>query len=205
MTSALETIRYHSGMAGEEVADMVDSLELEVFTLREQVEKLTKERDEWKNNHATEVRRARILKERTDMPVERVQAYEQWGKDQEQLAALAEQLTRQREAVQWIQDHCAGEAMPRWEPGMRTTHSRGLILDRTNYVLDLHDLATPALNRIRAEGMRMAAEICEHISDEYREREGRRYPELKTDAETGASDCESSIRACADELEQSNG
>lgn len=46
MTSALETIRYHSGMAGEEVADMVDSLEREVFTLREQVEKLMKERDE---------------------------------------------------------------------------------------------------------------------------------------------------------------
>lgn len=122
-----------------------------------------------------------------------------------QLAALAEQLTRQREAVQWIQDHCAGEAMPRWEPGMRTTHSRGLILDRTNYVLDLHDIAPPVLNRIRAEGMRMAAEICEHISDEYREREGRRYPELKTDAETGASDCESSIRARAAELEKTNG
>ena len=43
MTSALETIRYHSGIAGEEVADMVDSLEREVFSLREQVEKLTKE------------------------------------------------------------------------------------------------------------------------------------------------------------------
>ena len=45
MTSALETIRYHSGIAGEEVADMVDSLEREVSSLREQVERLTKERD----------------------------------------------------------------------------------------------------------------------------------------------------------------
>ena len=43
MTSALETIRYHSGIAGEEVADMVDSLEQEVSTLREQVEKLKAE------------------------------------------------------------------------------------------------------------------------------------------------------------------
>ena len=43
MTSSLETIRYHSGIAGEEVADMVDSLEREVSSLREQVEKLTKE------------------------------------------------------------------------------------------------------------------------------------------------------------------
>ena len=43
MTSALETIRYHSGIAGEEVADMVDSLEREVSSLREQVEKLKAE------------------------------------------------------------------------------------------------------------------------------------------------------------------
>ena len=47
MTTSLDTIRYHSGIAGEEVADMVDSLEREVSSLREQVEKLTKERDEW--------------------------------------------------------------------------------------------------------------------------------------------------------------
>ena len=41
MTTSLDTIRYHSGIAGEEVADMVDSLEREVSSLREQVEKLT--------------------------------------------------------------------------------------------------------------------------------------------------------------------
>jgi DNA repair exonuclease SbcCD ATPase subunit len=40
MTTSLDTIRYHSGIAGEEVADMVDSLEQEVSTLREQVKKL---------------------------------------------------------------------------------------------------------------------------------------------------------------------
>lgn len=33
----------------------------------------------WKASHATEVSRARILKERTDMPVERVRAYEHMG------------------------------------------------------------------------------------------------------------------------------
>ena len=43
MTSSLETIRYHSGIAGEEVADMIDSLEREIISLREQVEKLTEE------------------------------------------------------------------------------------------------------------------------------------------------------------------
>ena len=40
MTTVLDIIRYNSGIAGEEVADMVDSLEREVSSLREQVEKL---------------------------------------------------------------------------------------------------------------------------------------------------------------------
>lgn len=54
----------------------------------------------WKNNHATEVRRARTLKERTDMPLERVQAYEQWGKD---LAQLAEAM-KDAERYRWLRD-----------------------------------------------------------------------------------------------------
>ena len=48
MTTSLDTIRYHSGIAGEEVADMVDSLEQEVSTLREQVEKLTKDAERYR-------------------------------------------------------------------------------------------------------------------------------------------------------------
>ena len=62
MTSALDTIRYHSGITGEEVADMVDSLEREVFTLREQVEKLTKERDEYKSGYEAAASGYRNLK-----------------------------------------------------------------------------------------------------------------------------------------------
>ena len=62
MTSALETIRYHSGIAGEEVADMVDSLEQEVSTLREQVEKLTKERNEYKSGFEAAASKYRNLK-----------------------------------------------------------------------------------------------------------------------------------------------
>ena len=43
-------------------------------------------------NHANEVKRSRILKERPDMPIERVRAYEQWGKDQERIKELERQL-----------------------------------------------------------------------------------------------------------------
>ena len=62
MTTSLDTIRYHSGIAGEEVADMVDSLEQEVSTLREQVEKLTKERDEYKSGFEAAASKYRNLK-----------------------------------------------------------------------------------------------------------------------------------------------
>lgn len=39
------------------------------------------------------------------------------------------------------------------------------------------------------------AKVCEAIEDEYQRTEGRRYPELKSDAETGAGDCAAAIHA----------
>ena len=39
------------------------------------------------------------------------------------------------------------------------------------------------------------AKVCEEIEDDYQERESLRYAELKTDAQTGASDCAHRIRA----------
>lgn len=39
------------------------------------------------------------------------------------------------------------------------------------------------------------AAICEAISEEYQRSEGRNYPELKSDAETGAAKCADAIRA----------
>ena len=42
------------------------------------------------------------------------------------------------------------------------------------------------------------ANVCEEIEDDYRERESLRYAELKTDAQTGASDCAHRIRARGD-------
>jgi hypothetical protein len=41
-----------------------------------QIDSLTKERDHWKANHADQVRRARVLLERHDLPLERVAAYD---------------------------------------------------------------------------------------------------------------------------------
>ncbi len=44
-----------------------------------------------------------------------------------------------------------------------------------------------------------AATVCERIADDYNEREGLKYAELKTDAETGANECAAAIRAGAKE------
>jgi hypothetical protein len=47
----------------------------------------------------------------------------------------------------------------------------------------------------RAEALEDAAKVCESIANEYERTEGRKYPEMKSDAQTGASDCEYAIRA----------
>lgn len=38
------------------------------------------------------------------------------------------------------------------------------------------------------------AKLCEDISDDYQRREGHRFPELKSDAQTGADHCADAIR-----------
>ena len=65
--------------------------------LARRVEKLESELKHWKSNHAAEVQRARVLKERTDMPLERVQAYEQIGQLLAERDALAAELKALRE------------------------------------------------------------------------------------------------------------
>ena len=109
-------------------------------TLREQVEKLTKELDNVK-----QVEFPRRVQKVTDA-LKR--------KHEKELAALAEQNAKFRETLSrwryqnlsynWCCGHCGNEV----EDG----HKEGC-------ALSLPDLASPVLNRIRAEGMRMAAEI----------------------------------------------
>ena len=79
----------------ERLSALCDKWNFECDDMREDNKRLEAEIHHWKNNHETEVRRARVLKERTDMPIERVRAYEQWGKDLaeiERLKALCDQL-----------------------------------------------------------------------------------------------------------------
>lgn len=45
----------------------------------------------------------------------------------------------------------------------------------------------------RTEEREACRAACEAIADEYQRREGHKYPELKSDAQTGAEDCEHAI------------
>lgn len=76
---------------------------------------------------------------------------------------------------------------------IKAAREAGFVVQRDEWVLQtmlrtFYDIAFAA-------GMERAAEICEGIADDYEKREGRKYPEMKSDAQTGASDCEYAIRA----------
>ena len=162
MTTALDIIRYHSGIAGEEVADMVDSLEQEVSTLREQVEKLTKERDtEIARNRplqslikSTEETKSFLLKKSE----ENKEAVKQLDSERqanavltEELAALAEQNEKMREFLKYA-----------WQEIPLSDYQ----FERLEETLSLPDLATPVLNRIRAEALNKAAKwFNDHVDN----------------------------------------
>ena len=113
----------------------------EIVSLREQVEKLTKERDDLRSRRCEVCGYLEHEREHT-------------GCLREQLAALAEQNAKMRKALtkwryldssyNWRCGHCGNEV----EDG----HKEGC-------ALSLPNLTSPVLNRIRADGMRMAAEI----------------------------------------------
>ena len=46
-----------------------------------------------------------------------------------------------------------------------------------------------------AEEREACAVVCEQIADDYAKREGMKYAEMKTDAQTGATNCEYAIRS----------
>lgn len=180
MTSALETIRYHSGIAGEEVADMVDSLEREVSSLREQVERLTEAYDQCGR---TVQDYGRTI-DQTESRLREVATH--CANVEQELAAIAEQ----NEKMKYALENHAGN--------YKLTKADGRAIDK---ILELPNLATPVLNQIRAEGMRMAAEIVENTDVYTFVHGGRSYD----DGGITLSAAATAIRAKADELEQSNG
>ena len=148
----------------------------ELMSLREQVKKLTKERDE--------------LHRAFNRPVQK----SEWEKMQEQLAALAGQNEKMRAFLENTGEHSPYcDVLTLDDEGRHKDCTCGL-----TEALSLPNLATPVLNKYRAEGMMMAAEIC----DEWRSGCDNRTMQAEGWA---AAECAEAIRARADELEKSNG
>lgn len=69
----------------------------ELTALRAQVSALQTEVKHWRDQHANEVRRARILKDTTDLPLERVRGYELMGELQGQVKKLKAMIARKED------------------------------------------------------------------------------------------------------------
>ena len=116
--------------------------------------------------------------------------------------ALAEQNAKMREALTdalyWLPEkrHRGGVENGYWEPsGDALLRSRAVVVK----ALSLPNLATPLLNRLKAEAYREAADIVENIDVYTFVHGGSRYD----DGGLTLSSAATAIRAKADELEQS--
>ena len=186
-------------------AQYVDGLEFRIKELGEQVEKLTKERD-------TEIARNRPLQSLIKLTEEtksfllkkseeNKEAVKQLDSERqanavltEELAALAEQNEKMRKALtkwRYLDSSYHGRCGPCGNK-VEYGHKKGCALSLTN-------LATPVLNRIKAEAYREAADIVENIDVYTFVHGGSRY----YDGGLTLSSAATAIRAKADELEQS--
>ena len=119
------------------------AMENEIISLREQVEKLTKERDDLRSRRCEVCGYLEHEREHT-------------GCLREQLAALAEQNEKLRKVL--LRLACLGN-------GDQYGNSIGNCIAQE--ALSLPNLASPVLNRIRAEGMRMASTFISLVRNDW--------------------------------------
>lgn len=67
----------------------------EIATLRSQISALQTEAKHWKDQHTNEVKRAKIIKDTGDVPLQRIQAYERMG----ELQGQVDKLTKRHEEM----------------------------------------------------------------------------------------------------------
>ena len=140
--------------AQDEYLQSVEKNLLEALQWKEQAgrerDELTVQVTHWKANHASVVEQARILKERPDMPIERVKAYENW-------VAMAAQVEKMQNAIDSFlaandptEFGCACSPSIGYSCGPCSTHKRQTVLREA---LALPDLSTGILNKARAEAL----------------------------------------------------
>lgn len=173
----------------------------EIESLREQVEKLMKEGIEYREKWLSE--QSRNLSEEAEFEIlsQQVVALEYLSvvdtaaieNLHEQLATLAEQNAKMREALANLEEAARCVQAGEWDK--QSINPERMAAKET---LSIPDLATPVLNQIKAEAYREAALYCESRNS------NREYPYACYDQgyDDAASDCSEAIRAKADELEK---
>lgn len=162
-----------------EVPPSREELQRQAVALREQVEKLTKERDDLRSRRCEVCGYLEHEREHT-------------GCLREQLAALAEQNAKLREVLV----DC--------EQALDECRDYPITYDSVIEALSLPDLASPVLNRIRAEGMREAEKIVRKRVQWVSNGQGIQYRSTAPES-ISAESLADEIRARADELEKTNG
>lgn len=193
----------------------------EITTLREQVEKLTKERDDLRSRRCEVCGYLEHEREHTGCLREQVErlteAYDQCGRTvqdygrtidqtesrlrevathcanvEQQLAALAEQNERQSKALNTLLDIS------------QVSHVSANTLESVcRSALSIPDLATPVLNKYRAEGVREAEKIVRKRVQWVSNGQGIQYRSTAPES-ISAESLADEIRARADELEKTN-
>lgn len=132
--------------------------------LRSKNKQLEAERDHWKANHDNRVEAARLLIERTDMPLERVKAYKRYMELAAQNEALREALEEVKSLIGETAGvyglHLNGDLSPWAEIEQGGRFERLTLLDDA---LNLPNLAAEVLKRRDAETLRRAADRFEAV------------------------------------------
>ncbi len=190
-------------------AQYADGLELRIKELGEQVEKLTKERDaEIARNRplqslikSTEKTKSFLLKKSE----ENKEAVKQLDSERqanalltEELAALAEQNEKMKDALKTVVDD-AEECTDHddWTAMLLSLEAYHIASTCLEEIDELPDLASPVLNRIRADGMRRASTFISLVRNDW----ASAGDNLSVQA---AEYLISALDARADELEKNN-
>ena len=132
-----------------------------------EIEVLEQERDHWKANHDTRVEAARLLIERTDMPLERVKAYKRYMELAAQNEALREALEEVKSLIGETAGvyglHLNGDLSPWAEIEQGGRFERLTLLDDA---LNLPNIAAEVLKRRDADVREECAKVCEEFDSE---------------------------------------
>lgn len=154
-------------MLFKELKDLMFShcslLQMQNDDLHEQLLTLEHDKEQWKNNHHTEVQRARLLKNRTDLPIERKMLYEAL-----RLNAVAEGAAIPLDAMDVVTTpEALDHVLEVYRAAQKLVKCKGRFHSEQNYraLAQLFGVTVPELDPIPGEGVRyLSPEAWEQLN-----------------------------------------